>query len=129
MNFEAETDINAAKFEKAAPERTAGESCWSEFGEETAAAHQNFASPAGDDGDFVCAVFSTDRKCLHVLHRLELNTLGPVVRRPSIKQCASSAPYGTVHTLPLYHADQYCQTLSTMMSVMSSVGELPAVKL
>jgi len=57
MNLEAEADVDAAQLEEAAAKRTAGESGWSEFREETATANQNLSSPAGDNGDFVRAIF------------------------------------------------------------------------
>ena len=60
MNFEAETQIDAAKLQKTAAERASGESCRSEFREKSAAANQNFPGSAADDRDFISAVFGAN---------------------------------------------------------------------
>src|SRR5215831_6661376 len=84
MNLETETNIDTAKFQKATAERAAGESGWSEFGEETAAANQDFTGTTANNIDLVSAVFGANGQPFHVLHRLELNAFRPTVRGPSI---------------------------------------------
>ena len=51
MDFKAEPDINPAKLQETAAERTAGQSGWGEFRKEPAAANEDFAGPAADNVD------------------------------------------------------------------------------
>jgi len=85
MDFQTKSDVNAAKFQKTTAKRTAGESCGSEFREESAATDQDVSSAARDHGDFIGTVFRPDSDGLHVPDRFELNSFGPIVGRPGIQ--------------------------------------------
>src|SRR5256885_16313292 len=97
MDFQFESEVNAADFEEASAERTAGEAGFGQFREEPATADQNVAGAARNHRYLINAVLSVDFKASPIRDRLELDALTPGVGRPGIEDRACRMTGGPGH--------------------------------